>query len=718
MPSSATVERRVRLLQALFFFQGWFIVQGRVAAYAWLVEAQASALLPWLYVGQAAIACAATVALFGAVDHAGRASVVVRSFVVFAVGCIAAALSPPGAQAIAAPLLLLFIECGVGIIGGQFWLLAGELLSPEQARRNFPAVSLAGSAGALVGGASGHLAELFGQRGLVALLCLPAAACVALAVVARRRYPHRLGPRAGQAPVAFSAEVTAGLALFKSSRLVVQIAAFTALVTASGLAIDFVFTRSVAQTHPGGAAALLGDVAIGVNVLHVAIVALLGQRVLTAFGLIRTFFTYPLGGLAAALLGLPFAAPGPAVALRVFDRLENFVVLNPGLGIALSAFPRERRGRASLWFSGLVKPAAMAATGGALLLLREETRAVWLFVVAGFVLGLPLLQRLATVYRETLVENLRSEDRLLVATSIEALAEPGNRAVVPRLLDVLQQRADPVLAENVLRAAGSLDDPRFAPVLLDALKSPNASMRIAAAGSLRAYASPEVLAALAEAVQQETSARVKASLITALGPDQAMLHPILRASLADADARVRANAVEAIGLSGDPELIGELRPLLDRVTPREIANVIVALARVPAHRPAAVAALERLFESGDRGLLASALWAAGEVGERAHRPLLVARSTDDDAMIRRNAIIALGKLGDSDVVDLMVGLLLGPKDDAMAMARGLGRLDAAEREEVLIRLARLNAADRATVAEVIAGCGLNYPEELERLRAA
>ncbi|MBL8954215.1 MAG: HEAT repeat domain-containing protein, partial [Myxococcaceae bacterium] len=601
MHSPATVERRVRLLQALFFFQGWFIVQGRVASYAWLVESQVSGVLPYLYVGQAVVACATTLALFGAVDRAGRATVVLRSFAVFALGSTLAAVSPPGTQTVAAPLLLLFIECGVGIIGGQFWLLAGELLSPEHARRNFPSVSLAGSVGALVGGATGHLAGLLGQRGLVALLGVPAAACISLALVARQRYPHRLGPRPSGAPLAFALEVKTALSLFKGSRLLTQVAALTALVTASGILIDFVFTRSVAETHTGSAATFLGNVAIIVNVAHLGVVVLLGSKLLTTFGLIRTFFSYPLGGLLAVLLGLPFGAPFPAVALRVFDRLENFVVLNPGLSIALSAFSRERRGRASLWSSGLIKPLAIALTGASLLALRERPQLVWWVLTAGFVLAVPLLARLATVYRESLVENLRSDDRLLVATSIEALAEPGNRVVVPMLLEVLQQRADPVLAENVLRAAGSIVDERFVAELLEALKSKNASMRIAAAGSLRAYARPQVLEALGSALKLEGSARVKASLIAALGPDQKVLHPLLRASLNDADARVRANAVEAIGLSGDPELIGELRPLLDAVSPREIANVIVALARVPAHRAAAVAALERLFQSEDRG---------------------------------------------------------------------------------------------------------------------
>jgi HEAT repeat protein len=190
---------------------------------------------------------------------------------------------------------------------------------------------------------------------------------------------------------------------------------------------------------------------------------------------------------------------------------------------------------------------------------------------------------------------------------------------------------------------------------------------------------------------------------------------VLRAGLTDEDPRVRANAVEAIGLSGDPTLIAELRPLLDSASPRELANVVVALARLPAHREAARARLELIFWAEDRKLLASALWAAGELTEASFLPAVRRYLNDADAMVRRNAIIALGKLGQPEAIDPMVKLLLGGKDDAFAMARALGRLDGREREALVMHLSQLSRQERAPALFALTHCGLNYPDELDQL---
>jgi HEAT repeat protein len=152
------------------------------------------------------------------------------------------------------------------------------------------------------------------------------------------------------------------------------------------------------------------------------------------------------------------------------------------------------------------------------------------------------------------------------------------------------------------------------------------------------------------------------------------------------------------------------------VTPREVANVVVALARVPEHRDAALAALGRVFSSNDRSLLASALWAAGETGDADHLPLIKSYLADADPMVRRNAIIAMAKLGEAEAVPPMMALLLGGRDDAMAIARAVGRLGSREREEVLIQLTALGPEQRAQALDAFVNCGLNYPEELELLR--
>jgi len=716
MDSHKSAERRAWLLRALLVSQTWLAVQGRVVAYTWLVESGGSAALAWVYLGLSLTVALVTLALFTVVDRVGRASLLGVMFGVFGAGVAATGVFHDDAGAAAAPIFLLFVETATTLIGAHFWLLASELLSPDQARRNFPSFTLAGGLGAVIGGGAGHLVGLLGTRGLILTLVVPALACCGLTLVARSRYGYRVGARGDASSASVSAELKSGLQLLRESRLLRWVGVLTAAITASGIAIDFLFTQSVAKTvATGSLSSFFGNINVATNVVQLVVVGLVGARLFTTFGLFRTFSSYPVGGFVLALAGAPFGLATSAMLLKVFDRFEKDVVLNPGMSLALSAFARARRGRASLVYSGLVKPAAMAAAGGALVLLRASPVALWVFIALMLAAFFPLLRRLAAVYRDALLDNLKTDDMRLVSSSIEALAEPENRVVVPRLIELLEGSADPVVSENVLRAAGSIADPRFVPQLLYALGSDNSSIKIAAAGSLRRFSGPEVQQAVLAALKNEQSARVKASLMAVLGAEQAALQPVLRAGLKDEDPRVRANAVEAIGLSNDPALIAELRPLLDSASPRELANVVVALARLPAHREAARARLELIFWAEDRNLLASALWAAGELAEAAFLPAVRRYLTDADAMVRRNAVIALGKLGEPDAVEPMVKLLLGGKDDAFAMARALGRLGGREREALLMHLSQLSRQERAPALFALTHCGLNYPDELDQL---
>ncbi len=716
MDAQRAAERRIWLLRALLLTQVWLAVQGRVVAYTWLVETGNSALLAWVYMGQATAVALITLAMFGLIDRLGRASLLASLFAVFAAGVGLAGAVPSSHAALAAPLFLLFVEGGSAIVGSQFWLLASELLSPDQARRSFPSFALAGGLGAIGGGAAGHLMPLLGTRGMTLMLVAPAALACGITLVVGARYGYRVGPRHDATKASLGDELRTGVSLFRTSHLLRWVGVLTAAISCSSVAIDYLFTQSVAKSvATGGLAAFFGNINVAISVVQLAVAGLLGSRLFTTFGLFRTFTSYPVGAWLVALGAAPFGLATSAIVLKVFDRFEKDMILNPGMSIALAAFPRARRGRASLIFAGLVKPLAMVAAGGSLVLLQASAAALWLFIAVTLTAFFPLLRKLAAVYRDALLENLKTNDVRLVTSSIEALAEPENRSVVPRLVELLEGSEDPVVCENVLRAAGSIGDLRFVPFLLYALGSDNSSMKIAAAGSLRRFWTPEVQQAVIAALRSEQSARVKASLIAALGAEQAALHPILRAGLTDDDPRVRANAVEAIGLSQDPALLAELRPLLDSGSPRELANVVVALARVPQHRPAALAALQRIFESPERTLLASALWAVGETGAAQFLPILRHCASDPQAIVRRNAIISMGKLAQPEAIVPMVQLMLGARDDSFAMARALGRLDSRQREAVIMHLSRVSREQRAPALFALAHCGLNYPDELDQL---
>lgn len=90
--------------------------------------------------------------------------------------------------------------------------------------------------------------------------------------------------------------------------------------------------------------------------------------------------------------------------------------------------------------------------------------------------------------------------------------------------------------------------------------------------------------------------------------------------------------------------------------------------------------LQSTLESADAGLRAAAARAMGLLGDAAAAPLLLARLTDDNALVGERAAEALGSLGDTSVVPALLVALDAP-DGAVrgraAVALGLLRAEAA-----------------------------------------
>jgi HEAT repeat protein len=242
----------------------------------------------------------------------------------------------------------------------------------------------------------------------------------------------------------------------------------------------------------------------------------------------------------------------------------------------------------------------------------------------------------------------------------------------------------------------------------------------AAVRSLARFPTLEVREALLKTLREEDSARVKASILSALaaGGDLSALHPVLRAGLDDPDPRVRANAVESIGLTLDPALLADLRPKLTGEAPRVMANAIVALARIPEERHAAIEALRRMFETQDRSQRLSALYAAGEVREPALARAIRVLVGHPDIDLHRNAVIALGKHDALEAVEPLCRLLVGPIEHGRAAALVLDRLGPEVREALIERLCQVSVEEREQAVRALRSCGLNYPDELEQLEAA
>jgi HEAT repeat protein len=199
-----------------------------------------------------------------------------------------------------------------------------------------------------------------------------------------------------------------------------------------------------------------------------------------------------------------------------------------------------------------------------------------------------------------------------------------------------------------VQTVGTLGLPEHADVVVQALDDPSPLVAMVAARALAREDTPEYADAVLARLDRFTdwNRLFLASMLAAMGPE---VSPSLRAGLADAGATPAKRAVmaEALRLGGD-FLAGDV-------------------------------AVEVVKTTQDRELLASALRLLASVGRPAHADLVRPLCESDDAVVRAQALHALGSLGDDEDVPLLVDAM----DDAdpwPALYAARGARDAGGRE--------------------------------------
>lgn len=239
---------------------------------------------------------------------------------------------------------------------------------------------------------------------------------------------------------------------------------------------------------------------------------------------------------------------------------------------------------------------------------------------------------------------------------------------LPRLLD-----ENPTVRREGLRLLSVVADPTSLAAVLERLEDEDSGVRSEAAVTLGQLVgtSTEAMDHLADRLQRETDARVIANLIRVIGeagPDRLRLslHPWLEHE----DPRVRANTVEAMGQAADRAgLIKVLSVYRGDENNRIRANACVMLWSLGV----ADVVVDLLAMINDRQVLmrASGAWGIGEIAGRERVAKMRAAAgqsgadldaslferldncldglhrllDDSDAMVMRNAIKALGRMG-------------------------------------------------------------------------
>lgn len=236
---------------------------------------------------------------------------------------------------------------------------------------------------------------------------------------------------------------------------------------------------------------------------------------------------------------------------------------------------------------------------------------------------------------------------------------------------------------NAARALGMMENPEAFDILMDALnnyidsnldstlKEPEEEASqiffeedsiigaIIALGKIKNWMSISLLKRL---FQQEKNARIRASVIMALGMMASdKLLPVFQNALRDEDPRVRANAIEAIEELKSSSIVGIIEPYLEDPNNRVRANVAKAIWKYGDYY--ASDALSEMINSSDKWYRASAAYAIGEINDPKFLKVLVKALKDEDPDVRRNAANAIRKIELSAATPNLIPMLNDPNFD-------------------------------------------------------
>ena len=621
-------QRRTALMAAYAANAIGAVVVGRSIRDALFLKHNGSRGLAWMYVASSA-AIVATAWIYGRyADRVQRGTLNSATALLCALGCVVSwGLLNGGAGPWVYPALYIFVEVLGSLVVIQFWTLANDVFHAREAKRLFGYIGGGGTlANVVFGLLVGRFANQWRAQNLLFLMVAQLVLCAVLARIVARTVP--LAPMAVRSTRKGIVLAREGVSVFSNRHLSI-VAAIAAVSAAAVTIVDFQFKSAAAASmsvdelagYFGRFYGICGGIALGVQIWVTG-------RVLERFGILASLLPLP-AGLA---LGSAFSAvmPAPGLFVQSFakgsDTIFRYTINDASMQLLYVPVKAHVRGRAKAFIDGILKPCAIALTGGALLLYRQlgdDSRpltAAVLFLVSLWIL---LLVRARGEYVKSLVDSL--EHRHLDFSSAPLAAQTGSATKALREALRSSDAATTLHALTLLPQASAAE---FGDELL----------------KLLAHEDPRLRAA---ALEQLGSGRLAGTL------------PALRARLEDPIPEVRAAALMAVCALEQEAAVATVTPFLDPVRAPETvvrAAAVVALVRHGGLDGilAAADALKGLLAAPDPTSRALACEALGQIGVRTfYRPLL-GFLRDADATVRRKAIAAAGKLRSPELLSALI----------------------------------------------------------------
>jgi HEAT repeat protein len=631
---------------------------GEVGIATLVVDRLGAGVLPVLYIGLGIVGLVVTLAygaaLAGSDNVRSFAGLLILIATVLALGWLAALVGP---DEILAVLWIGILAAGMLLLTA-LWTVGGLTFDARQAKRLFPLLTSA----AIVGSLAGYLSAILVQRvvGLEALLLgevvalLVAAALLSqLGTQARRRRPS------GGA-LSVTGALSAGARYVAASPLMRLVAVAYVLLAILLFSLEFPFFTAMEAAYPRESDLLtvLAFLYSAVTVAAFLVGTLLANRLYARLGVATVALALPIVYLTGFGIWMVRFTATTALLVRFGQQVVQRGVTNAAFGAYFSVLPGRRRGQVLAFMDGVPGQLGTILSGVLLVLaasLALEQLFVVGFVTAAICLGIGLLVRRA--YATTLVQTLR-EGRA------EQVLEGGPGLAVMR-------RDTRVIAE-----------------LRTATRSEATHERLLAADLLGRLGAADATPDLRRlAVDDDPEVR-RVALTAVVALEGRAASDLLMAALGDADGRVRATALAALGELGQAEAVFDSGASDESGTPVGLARdesplvraELAVLAVHADHRQLAQTLIDTMLASGSVADRAAALEAIPRLGREMDTGM-VDRFRDDASPRVRGAALRAGAalaLGEDDLEPFLAAFGDGAREVRLTAAQIVrSRFDAA-----------------------------------------
>jgi HEAT repeat protein len=494
---------------------------GEIGADTLVVSLLGPGALPYLFIGLGAVSLVAALAYGAGLGRLPRvrllAGVPFGAAAILVIERIAIATGHPAALGLAWLTVYAVGALGVTIA----WTMAGSVFDSRQAKRLFPLCTAAAIAGSFVGTLSaGPVARAIGTESLIVLEAI-LLTVLGLTIIGLWRTTSVRAP-APRRDRSLVADLRVGFDEVVRTPLLRLVALAYVLLAILLFSVTYPFLLAASETFPNEAdlATALGLLSAGVTAASFVLSVAVAGRVYTRIGIAGAALLLPLVYVAGFGLWIVAFSFATAALFRFSQQATQRGLSNAAWTAFYNTVPNERRAQVLAFNDGV--PGQIGTMLSGVLLLASGS-----LLARDQVFWLGLLTAIA-------------------CTVVVALIRRGYAASVIRTL-----RSG--LGEQVLEGGPGLAaltrDPAVAASLVEALRSPEVTIRCMAADLLGRSDVETAGVALVRVVDDDPDPEVRAAALEGLarlgGPPIAAT--AAEACLADADPRVRIAAIHALG---------------------------------------------------------------------------------------------------------------------------------------------------------------------------